>query len=132
MGGKESPGAQPSSCKAFSAFSPGWSPSDGRRPATPSFPRQEPVAEPDQLVRTLRTGKRGPGTPPSGPWARKASLAGDSERGLGVTWPTPQVGSHEACCSGWPGDAGEDAGGQGSTDGGRDGEWKQKEKRVRK
>lgn len=110
VGGKEPPETQPSSCKASSAFSPGRSPSDGRSPAT-SLPRQEPTAEPDQLVRPLRTSKWGFGTPPSGPWARKDSWAGGSREGSGSRGLCLRWGPRKPAAAGGEGCRGEGTGG---------------------
>lgn len=49
--------------------------------------KQEPVAEPDQLARPLRTGKVGAWDSTIWPLSQKDSWARDAERGLRVTWP---------------------------------------------
>lgn len=68
---------------------PRRSPSDGSRPALPPPPKQEPVAEPDQLAGPLRTGKVGAWDSTIWPLSQKDSWAGDAERGLWVTWLRP-------------------------------------------
>lgn len=82
-GGKESPGTQPSSCKASSAFP--WL--DPQMVGQCFPPKQEPVAEPDQLARPLRTGKVGAWDATIWLLSQKDSWAGGAERGLWVTWP---------------------------------------------
>lgn len=56
---------------------------------SPHPPKQEPVAEPDQLAGPLRTGKVGAWDSTIWPLSQKDSWAGDAERGLWVTWLRP-------------------------------------------
>lgn len=53
----------------------------------PLLPKQELVAEPDQLAGPLRTGEVGDWDSTIWPHSQKNSWAGGAERELWVTWP---------------------------------------------